>query len=90
MGFYPDMLQVQNLSAFEANPRFHVLGHLPRPRAAPGQQFLTEPDFLSLSRDRVHVAEAEHILYADPGMKKDRALVRLIEVENPAARDCFL
>ena len=28
-------------------------------------------------------------LYADPGMKKDRALIRLIEVENPAAALVF-
>ncbi|MYH60811.1 MAG: DEAD/DEAH box helicase [Caldilineaceae bacterium SB0675_bin_29] len=89
MGFYPDMLQVQTFlpsrrihgSMFSATFPAHVL------RLA--QQFLTEPDFLSLSRDRVHVAEAEHILYADPGMKKDRALVRLIEVENPAAAIVF-
>ena len=89
MGFYPDMVQVQTFlpsrrihgSMFSATFPAHVM------RLA--QQFLTEPEFLSLSRDRVHVAEAEHILYADPGMKKDRALVRLIEVENPAAAIVF-
>lgn len=89
MGFYPDMVQVQTYlpsgpikgSMFSATFPAHVL------RLA--QQFLTEPDFLSLSRDRVHVAEAEHVLYADPGMKKDRALVRLIEVENPVAALVF-
>ena len=89
MGFYPDMQQVQTYlpsgpisgSMFSATIPAHVL------RLA--QQFLTDPEFLSLSRDRVHVAEAEHVLYADPGMKKDRALVRLIEVENPAAAIVF-
>lgn len=89
MGFYPDMVQVQshlpsgpiNGSMFSATFPAHVL------RLA--QQFLTEPEYLSLSRDRVHVAEAEHVLYADPGMKKDRALVRLIEMENPAAAIVF-
>ena len=89
MGFYPDMLQVQTYlpsrpikgSMFSATFPAHVL------RLA--QQFLSQPDFLSLSRDRVHVAEADHILYADPGMKKDRALVRLIESENPAAAIVF-
>ena len=89
MGFYPDMLQVQSYlpsgpikgSMFSATFPAHVM------RLA--QQFLTEPDFLSLSRDRVHVSEAEHVLFADPGMKKDRALVRLIEMENPAAALVF-
>ena len=89
MGFYPDMLQVKTYlpsgriygSMFSATIPAHVM------RLA--KQFLTQPEFLSLSRDRVHVAEAEHILYADPGMKKDRALIRLIEVENPAAALVF-
>jgi ATP-dependent RNA helicase DeaD len=89
MGFYPDMLQVQKYlpsgrvhgSMFSATFPPHVL------RLA--QQFLTQPEFLSLSRDRVHVSEAEHVLYADPGMKKDRALIRLIEAENPAAALVF-
>lgn len=89
MGFYPDMQQLQsylpsrpiNGSMFSATFPVHVM------RLA--QQFLTQPDFLSLSRDRVHVDEAEHILYADPGMKKDRALVRLIEIENPTAAIVF-
>ncbi len=89
MGFYPDMLQVKTYlpsgriygSMFSATFPAHVM------RLA--QQFLTQPEFLSLSRDRVHVSEADHILYADPGMKKDRALIRLIEVENPAAALVF-
>ncbi len=89
MGFYPDMLQVKTYlpsgrvhgSMFSATIPPHVL------RLA--QQFLTQPEFLSLSRDRVHVSEAEHVLYADPGMKKDRALIRLIEAENPAAALVF-
>ena len=89
MGFYPDMLQVQTYlpshpirgSMFSATFPAHVM------RLA--QQFLSQPEFLSLSRDRVHVAEAEHVLYAEPGMKKDRALIRLIEVENPAAAIVF-
>ena len=89
MGFYPDMLQVKTYlpsrpikgSMFSATFPAHVL------RLA--QQFLTQPEFLSLSRDRVHVSEADHVLFADPGMKKDRALVRLIEVENPAAAIVF-
>ena len=89
MGFYPDMVQVQSYlpsspikgSMFSATIPAHVL------RLA--KQFLSQPEFLSLSRDRVHVAEADHILYADPGMKKDRALVRLIEIENPVAAIVF-
>jgi ATP-dependent RNA helicase DeaD len=47
------------------------------------QQFIHEPEFLSLSSDHVHVTDTEHVYYLVPGMDKDRSLVRLIEIENP-------
>lgn len=89
MGFYPDMREVQGylpsrriyVSMFSATFPVHVM------RLA--QEFLTDPDFLSLSRDRVHVADAEHITYFEPSMRKDRVLVRLIEIENPASAIVF-
>ena len=40
------------------------------------------PDSLALSRDAVHALEIEHYLYEMPAMEKDRALVRIIELEN--------
>jgi ATP-dependent RNA helicase DeaD len=46
-------------------------------------QFLHEAEFLSLSRDHVHVTNVEHVFYVVPRMGKDRGLVRIIEVENP-------
>jgi ATP-dependent RNA helicase DeaD len=48
-----------------------------------------EPDFLSLSRDNVHVSDVTHLYYQVPAMEKDRALVRLIEMENPASAFIF-
>jgi ATP-dependent RNA helicase DeaD len=47
------------------------------------QEFIKEPEFITLSSDHVHVTEVEHVYYKVPGMDKDRSLVRLIEVENP-------
>ncbi len=83
MGFYPDMREIKaylpdrrNSYMFSATFPANVV-HL-------AEEFLHKPELLSLSKDRVHVAETEHILYSVPGMDKDRALVRLIEVENPA------
>ncbi len=84
MGFYPDMKEVQrylpeknryNAYLFSATFPAHVL------RLA--QQFLTDPELLSLSRDQVHVAEVEHVFCLVPGMDKDRTLVRLLEIDNP-------
>jgi len=47
------------------------------------QEFIKEPEFVTLSSDHVHVTEVEHVYYKVKGMDKDRGLVRLIEVENP-------
>jgi ATP-dependent RNA helicase DeaD len=89
MGFYPDMKQVQKYlpshqihgCMFSATFPSHVM------RVA--KEFLRQPEFLSLSREHVHVADTEHVYYAVPGMDKDRSLVRIIEVENPASALIF-
>jgi ATP-dependent RNA helicase DeaD len=83
MGFYPDMLEMKsylpnrvvNTCMFSATFPYSVM------RAA--QEFIKEPEFITLSSDHVHVTEVEHVYYKVPGMDKDRSLVRLIEVENP-------
>jgi ATP-dependent RNA helicase DeaD len=89
MGFYPDMRQVQrylprrpiNATMFSATYPPSVL------RLA--RQFLTDPEFLNLSSEHVHVTEVQHEYYITPGMEKDRALIRIIEVENPASALIF-
>ncbi len=89
MGFYPDMKEIQkylpdrpiNAYMFSATFPPHVL------RLA--DQFLYKPEMLSLSRDRVHVAETEHVYYSVQPMEKDRSLVRLIEIENPTSAIVF-
>jgi ATP-dependent RNA helicase DeaD len=47
------------------------------------QRFLHKSTLLSLSQEHVHVVDTNHAYYLVPGMDKDRALVRIIEVENP-------
>ncbi len=89
MGFYPDMREVQRYlpsrriygSMFSATFPSHVI------RLA--GDFLHQPEFLSLSRDHIHVADTEHVYYTVPGMDKDRGLVRIIEVENPPSALIF-
>ncbi len=89
MGFYPDMVQVQeflpdhrvNGYMFSATIPIHVM------RLA--NQFLDKPGFLSLSRDTVHVEDTEHVYYLTPGMDKDRALIRIIEMELPGQAIIF-
>lgn len=89
MGFYPDMLRLKELlpghkingCMFSATFPAHVRGL--------ASEFLNSPDFLSLSRDRVHVAETEHIFYDVPAMKRIRCLMRIIEMENPSSGIIF-
>ena len=89
MGFYPDMKAVQrylperhiHTSMFSATFPVHVL------RTA--LQFISKPELLSLSRDHVHVTETEHIFYNVPDMGRERALVRIIELENPTSAIIF-
>jgi len=89
MGFYPDMRRIH-----EFMPRHRVLGSMfsatfPAHVMKLAQRFLTNPDFLSLSKDHVHVADTEHVYYIVPPMKKDRSLVKIIEVENPVSAIIF-
>jgi ATP-dependent RNA helicase DeaD len=89
MGFYPDMKRLQ-----EFLPSHHVNGQMfsatyPSRVLRLAGQFLDTPEFLSLSQDHVHVAATEHVFYDVPAMKKDRNLVRIIEIENPTSALIF-
>jgi len=89
MGFYPDMKEIQrylprrsiNVCMFSATFPTYVL-HL-------AHEFIREPEFISLSSDQVHATNTEHVSYTSPGMEKDRALIRVIEMENPASAIIF-
>ena len=75
MGFYPDMKQVQ---AYLPNRPIHTTmfsATFPGSVMRTAREFIAEPEFLTLSRDHVHVTDTEHIAYTVPPMEKDRALV---------------
>jgi ATP-dependent RNA helicase DeaD len=89
MGFYPDMKAMQRylperdfqVSMYSATFPVQVL------RTA--REFMARPEFISLSSDHVHVTEVEHVYYTVPGLDKDRALIRIIELENPTSAIIF-
>lgn len=89
MGFYPDMVRVQQFL-----PDAPFLGCMysatfPDQVRRLANQFLQKPEFLSFSQDQVHVTDTRHSYYITPGMDKDRALVRIIEMANPAQTIIF-
>ena len=89
MGFYPDMKKVKrylpknpiHTCMFSATFPSHVM--------STANEFMRNPEFISLSQEHTHVTETEHEFCIVPGMDKDRALVRYIEIENPASAIVF-
>jgi ATP-dependent RNA helicase DeaD len=89
MGFYPDMIRVQE---FLPDHKIHTSmfsATFPAQVIRLTHQFLENPYLLRLSVDQVHVEDTEHIYYLMPGMDKDRILVRIIEEENPSQTIVF-
>ena len=89
IGFYPDMKEVQT---YLPEHRVHTImtsATFPPHVMRLAEQFMTGQEILSLSHKIVHVAETPHTYYAVKPMEKDRALVRIIEMENPASAIIF-
>ena len=92
MGFYPDMQEVQRHLPSRTVSTLHnsmFSATIPPLVMRTAQEFLHEPEFISLSGDQVHVTDTEHRFYVVPAMDKDRCLIRIIEVENPASAIIF-
>lgn len=89
LGFYPDMQQVQRYLPSRAVHTCMFSATFPESVIRTAREFIRNPEFISLSSDHVHVTDTDHVFYVVPGMDKDRSLVRLIEVENPASAIIF-
>ncbi len=89
MGFYPDMREVRGYLPSRSLHTCMYSATFPVSVMRTAQEFMQSPEFLSLSSDHVHVTDTEHVFYRVPGMDKDRSLVRIIEVENPASALIF-
>lgn len=89
MGFYPDMKKMQ-----KHLPKRKLIGSMfsatfPAAVIHTASEFIDDPEFISLSEGHVHVTDTEHVSYVVPGMDKDRSLIRIIEIENPASAIIF-
>jgi ATP-dependent RNA helicase DeaD len=89
MGFYPDMVKIRKYIPTGKIASSMFSATFPPQVIRLAGQFLREPELLSLSGNEVHIAESEHIYYVVPGMRKERSLVRIIEIENPASAIIF-
>lgn len=89
MGFYPDMKRLQDYLPGRRQRGAMYSATFPPYVLRLAREFLDSPEFLSLSGDNIHVAETEHVFYLVPGMGRERALVRIIEMENPVSAIIF-
>jgi ATP-dependent RNA helicase DeaD len=89
MGFYPDMQSIQRYLPKRPVHTCMFSATFPDSVMRTARAFIRNGEFLSLSMDHIHVTDTEHIYYVVRGMDKDRSLVRLIEVENPASAIIF-
>ncbi|MBX7244539.1 MAG: DEAD/DEAH box helicase [Candidatus Sumerlaeaceae bacterium] len=88
MGFYPDMTRIRRYLP-KRRSGFMFSATFPTSVRGLANEFFNEPGFLSLSEDSVHITGMHHVYYEVPAMDKDRCLVRIIEVENPASAIIF-
>lgn len=89
MGFYPDMRAIREFLPRRRYNAYLFSATYPSHVHRLAGEFLRDPDFLSLSRDHVHIAEVEHRYCLTDPMDKDRCLARLLEVENPPSAFIF-
>ena len=89
MGFYPDMKKLQTYLPKHKLHKCMFSATFPSQVQYTANEFIENPEFISLSTDQVHVADTDHVFYTIPGMGKDRCLMRIIEVENPASAIIF-
>jgi ATP-dependent RNA helicase DeaD len=89
MGFYPDMVKIRKYIPSKDIVSSMFSATFPPQVIRLASQFLRKPELLSLSGNQVHIAEIEHIYYVVPGMRKERSLVRILEIENPSSAIIF-
>ena len=89
IGFYPDMKEIQRyLPETSIHAMLFSATYPPHVLKLAGE-FLTDPQMLSLSTTLIHVAEVQHLDCECKSMEKDRTLIKILEVENPASAIIF-
>ena len=89
IGFYPDMKEVSRYLPQRRVPAYMFSATFPVHVLRLAAEFMHEPQLLSLSHNEVHIALVDHVYYETDAMGKDRALVRILEMESPSAAMIF-
>lgn len=89
IGFYPDMKEVQKyLPRHPIHTAFFSATYPPHVRKL-ADEFLKEPQWISLSNKNVHATDVQHMFCECKKMEKNRVLTNILEVENPTSAIIF-
>ena len=90
LGFWPDMREIQSyLPPKERRQTCLFSATMPEKVRALTRFFQKDPEFVTLSEGQIGPAEIEHYFYLVTAQEKERALVRLLEYEDPEAALVF-
>lgn len=88
MGFYPDMKRIQQFIP-KGRCTYLFSATIPVNVKRLAQEFMRKPKFMSLCPTEVSVSSMEHVYYVVDPHDKDKALLQLIEFENPESALIF-
>jgi ATP-dependent RNA helicase DeaD len=88
MGFYQSIMRILSYVP-EKRQTALFSATIPRGVASLAQRFTRDPEPITLSGDTLHVEEVDHVYDMADAMYKDRALLKIIEMENPEAALIF-
>lgn len=88
MGFMPAMKEIRRYVPRERSS-FMFSATIPHRVQSLAHEFLRDPGFLSLSVGKISVDAIEHRYHVVNAMEKDRALARVLEMENPESAIIF-
>lgn len=88
MGFYPDMKRIQSFLPRE-RCTYMFSATMPINVKRLANEFMKNPKFLSLCPTEVSVSSMEHAYYTVDPHDKDKALLQIIELENPESAIIF-
>ncbi len=88
MGFYPDMKRIQQVLPKD-RCTYMFSATIPVNVKRLAQEFMRQPKFLSLCPTELSVSSMEHVYYVVDPQDKDKALLQIIEQENPESALIF-
>jgi ATP-dependent RNA helicase DeaD len=90
LGFWPDMKEIERyLPPKEKRQTCLFSATMPERVRALVRVFQREPEFVTLSEGQIAPAEIEHYFYLVSAQDKERALVRILEYEDPESAIIF-